>query len=688
MKRISELLLLMLILGLTNCTTSRPIYASLGEHDYNGRRKVHNPRYQNKLNALGTGAMIGATASGAYLGYHSNLIQYNSADHQVNTDRVANAVVGGLVGFGVLALSNYLIEKHEIISLLNNQAEFEAWTQDFNRHYSLLQSDGLSSGLLIDHRFESRFIIKAFQDARDFFDSFPNSPYKDRIFNQSIDVAERNELLMLIGLCRNCKEVEKAQWAFYDQSSTLEELLEAKKKFPNLDYESDRKGAELIAEFSDAQLYYRSFPNSNYKKEVFVNALKTPLTGNEARQIAKILGEQVELQVADLKGTQPLQRKSYLDVLVDLYEPKNLPDLNSIFRRYDWVEYTGRETHFLQLAWEIGLRYASNGNQFLNEFGKISNDQEYAFHDVGTSRLQTFAIQQLNRIAAKQITIRQDIVKEPNSSGDFEEWRSSFFYDALYVNETGERKFLYHGRVQNASKFDLPVKLLFSADFVAQIDAEIFNLRMSQIMKFFNISEQERETTLGQASQSYTIPMLKAGESVPFAVLFDLGKGSVKQGINIIGLQAYYESQLKNIQVVPRILNQSVTTGQLQKQMFWLDLIDKEMPATKIKELFNYDYDPSNYTITLPTSDDYKEEYGDDCGCVAISDKQKKDFFGSATYYVLKMKNGHEWEYTYLKNGKIEIMDGFLGIGRTWVDSKVELLNEVMEQCYSAICRD
>lgn len=156
-------IVILLLSGLCSCTTYQPIQQQLSETDYNSRRKVFYPELERKLNPVGYGLLATGAAAGAYLAYDMQPVRFNGDADNSNTLNTVNGAVGALTGFGIVAITNYLISKQGKRKPLSSQKDRETWVKRYNKHYKLVRQEGTMLHI-IDSRVENNFQGKTVAD--------------------------------------------------------------------------------------------------------------------------------------------------------------------------------------------------------------------------------------------------------------------------------------------------------------------------------------------------------------------------------------------------------------------------------------------------------------------------------------------------------------------------------------------
>lgn len=265
---------LFFIISFWGCTTLKPDSSQVSEQDINKRVEIENPHYYQKLNGVGYGSMVAATAAGAYAGYQTKAMKYNDGTEQKTLD-LGNALIGAAVGFTLSYYANRLLGWGKTKPASSN----EEWLKKANKNYVLLNSDQSSTTMRAIHSSaESMFKLENLSDAQDFARAFRNSPHTSSIIDQAVNstkLSRSNYAAMAEIFSRN-SGVIKLKKEYIRYSSTVAELFEGVEKFPNIIAEKDfqARSSNLITNIADYKEYKARFKGLEYDDKIFSNIYK------------------------------------------------------------------------------------------------------------------------------------------------------------------------------------------------------------------------------------------------------------------------------------------------------------------------------------------------------------------------------------------------------------------------------
>lgn len=265
---------LFFIISFWGCTTLKPDSSQVSEQDINKRVEIENPHYYQKLNGVGYGSMVAATAAGAYAGYQTKAMKYNDGTEQKTLD-VGNALIGAAVGFTLSYYANRLLGWGKTKPASSN----EEWLKKANKNYVLLNSDQSSTTMRAIHSsVESMFKLENLNDAQDFARAFRNSPHTSSIIDQAVNstkLSRSNYAAMAEIFSRNSGAI-KLKKEYIRYSSTVAELFEGVEKFPNIIAEKDfqARSSNLITNIADYKEYKARFKGLEYDDKIFSNIYK------------------------------------------------------------------------------------------------------------------------------------------------------------------------------------------------------------------------------------------------------------------------------------------------------------------------------------------------------------------------------------------------------------------------------
>lgn len=569
----------------TSCTSLHPTYYNVSKEDYNTRVKVSDPGYHKKINGVGVGAILATTAGGAYLGYQNELIAVSDANHSVKSDKYINAAIGGLVGFGVSSLANYLIAgQGKRVSFKGTKDDMNRWVSKYDNNYTGLR---ITNGdiIMIADAADEDYTVDNWSDIEDFYSVFDDSQYKTDVFDQGVEVLDRRYMPDLIDKFPSCKYVPDAKFVYYDLSENLEQLFEAERRFPNRKYEVEEKAVKLTRSYSDARKFFDKYPSSKFNKYVYINSLASSYTKNEAKAIKKKLGSTYYLTQNDLKKKKDRHFQNYSRALIATENPTSLQTAFNLFNDYKWLNYNNRTDDVLGLIWKIAYDDYKDGDQLIRDLTNISNDKRYSFLGINNAKFPSFIRKKLQSELQKNVEVVEESVTDSRTYGHFDDYGG--LYDALFVTEEGEIQYLYYGYLKNDSKFSLPIKYAASAKVISETEGGFFGWNFMTMKEVKDV-----------LSGSYIIPNLKSGDTTPFAMLFKL-KGITGAGINFI-VSAKTKDVIGDFQGSIKIFEGKINDDQINRQKAAMTVAEEGFKTTsKLYDgiLFREEYDPLTYTL-------------------------------------------------------------------------------------------
>lgn len=681
MRKLIFIVLAFMIL-LSGCTTAKPIYNSLSDEDYNQRVRVTGAAYRKRVNPIGITFSIAGAVGGAYAANELGIIKTNTEDGIEVPNEIANYAIGGIVGFGLINTLNYLIGGQGKRKSINDYSGgMDRWAYKFNKDAVVIESKG-NSGKLIPYWADEDYEIKEFNDTKEFYDVFPSSDRQDDIFKESIREIKRSEIPELIALDPRNFQVGRAKRAYQDRSSDMGELSLSIGKYGVLGNRIEFESVEMVHSAGDALVHYELFGDNDKGDELFMRAMESPVPSNIMSKFDRFFGNYYRAMPSDGRNTRVVQRRNFMQFMRNRRSISSLSSLSSLYEPYSRLSYPEKSVDFANAAWEITDEKYADGNKMLNALATYFTSSRVRSLGIQANQTNKAVVDKLRSIILSDIRLFNHTITDPASNGDYDTWKSSYFYDAPYISESGERKFLLRAQVRNTSKFTLPVKFVVEADLIKEYKVEIANFDLSWL-----ISKSERTSRIGYRSIDYYVPDLKPRETRDVAILFDFGKGQLRDGYNFI-LQATSDVYLGGLRQEPSLLEEKVSRRQLNLQRFWLDITSLDLPRAKINTLFGGEYDPEDYVIDLSGygPEYYKEQYGRNCGCNFEEVDVDKEFWTNDRHYFIVLRNGHEYEYSKNSDGEFTIHDGFLGFGRSAYDTFLEMVKSIEDDCLFFTC--
>ena len=160
-KLINLILGIVLLLSATGCYVQKPT-GYVSEPDYNKRVTVAQAGMVKRSTPIGVTFKIGIIGAGAYGGYASQLIKYQSGTEQKSVDW-ANTALGAMAGVGVNTLIDLISGKGKEKPVY----EINKWIRKANKDYIFLNGSNNKFSLMHPSA-ERNFSVQTIQDVYDF----------------------------------------------------------------------------------------------------------------------------------------------------------------------------------------------------------------------------------------------------------------------------------------------------------------------------------------------------------------------------------------------------------------------------------------------------------------------------------------------------------------------------------------
>ncbi len=405
----------------SSCVVSKPDSSSITAPDYNSRVQVGGAHYKHRASLLGIGAVAAGTAAGGYLGYRQEWTVRQDGEIR-QPIHALNIGLGALAGFAVTNLSLHLMGKNKE----TESRDALKWLKKANPGYVLYQKSSETHFIAIPGNADGNYSVRSFDDTQGFFRCFPNSPRKEEIFEKSLGVIQRPELPALIALYPNGRHVAAAKLRYYELSPTIEALLEAQQRFPEVAFPLEQQAAERCKTLTDVEIFRGKFGTESRYNDYIFEKLYPSLGFADLLRLLDYFPNAASVIPAktlairkcpDLPSLERLKNKWYPEFKTEMQDKgaalalENAVDFPSKLDRYAWLFpespwlHTSGDTLYLG-HWKNGM---PNGNGLRKSGGKT---YEYGF----------FAVGKLHGDYGKQI------------------------YDATQTYEGGFRHGQYHGK--------------------------------------------------------------------------------------------------------------------------------------------------------------------------------------------------------------------------------------------------
>ncbi|MBR3026518.1 MAG: hypothetical protein IKH58_00100 [Bacteroidales bacterium] len=571
----------LMLLHVSSCTTLKPMADSVSDPDYNRRIKVTNPRYKKKPNAIGYTIGIGLPIVGAAGGYMSDLVKTQDSDGIRKESKIGGAGFGLLVGTGLSYLASKIGGYHKNVRADN----YDRWADKAGGNYVCLRNDG-STVTFIDKLAEKDFEVRNINDVADFANAFPNSYYAENVFSQGLKKLGRNDLPQLITLLPNCAGVSDAKERYIKESNSFDELSAALKKYP-IGTEVQKMYLDLIEDANNAITFKQMYPATQYGKEAVKNAFRTINDVSDIKHLKDVYGNQFNLNKQDLSTASDAVKKNYFNSLFILAPNQNVNTFDQINSNYSWLTYEGKENDVLDKYWDYCNKPSASGKEVLAALGRVAGKVGLRGETV-----KSFVEKKVAETMQDQLKVIS--VNTANStSSEFERWKNAVYTAGVIVDDSSF-KVLVYGEVKNNSKFDVPVGVSMSGELyrITKLENSLLGGLVSGLASLAGVSPETRELITALNVHGFTIPILPAGETYPYAIMLDFGgtqldEATKRGGVNLGDLiKTSSDVQLANVNVHAAFNTEKVSEEQIKKQNEWLLMAQNGLPEANFKDLF------------------------------------------------------------------------------------------------------
>lgn len=336
-----------------SCTTYSPRLRSATSGDYNQRVIIQKPEFKRTINPKGIAVTATSTAAGAYAGYNVDIIKFNGENHQTQTNKPLNAVVGGLIGYGLASAGNYLLAKQGQTVSLSKGGGVDEWIKKHNKKYIYLYGNEQSLTLIHENA-EQNYSVKNFQDCKDFAKAFPLSVQTDKVVDNALAVLPRSELPDLLKTFPQTSRGKEVAIKYIQLSQSTMEAVEASNLYPNHSPLAEEKAFQLIKSVNDATLFFNRFKQSTYAARIETTILPLVQNISEAQQFLKFfpssqykreLQRNIAPKVASMKDLEAFvvlfPDKAFLPDAITALRPKlSRIELSMLIVRYPTESFT------------------------------------------------------------------------------------------------------------------------------------------------------------------------------------------------------------------------------------------------------------------------------------------------------------------------------------------------------------
>ena len=642
------ILLFVYTLLISSCMTLRPDTTGVSNPDYNGRQHVSSPHYVKRPNAFAYIGTLATTAGGVYGMYKLGPVTTQNAEGTQKVD-AANIALGALTGFAIGTALQYAAGKNKRVAV----EDPKHWLEKADKKLTVYQYNS-NSITTIPLANEHKYSIQNLDDLKGYYRTFPYGALKSSLYTQSVNIVKRAELPEVVSMETDKTLIDKAKYAYFDRSQSVDQLIEANARYHNFSFPLETNGIRLTTSYSDAKKMFKLVPGIRDKKGLYISSLSSPYQESEAVDMLQQIGkDNFLLTETDAKNTSNEIQKNILTNIFYVSKPKEFDYAVKIFKKYNFLQFDNKSDFILDYFWKNIYDKYTNGNKILSEFNKAYSYWGLQSLQVSKNDLESFIRKTLILEGQKNIHLVQN-GNISTKNDNIEAWKKSIYWDALLIHSSGELKYLEYGLIENQSKFDLPVVVNASADLLNTTTADFWNL--------FQI--REHTAYLGSKSGQFIIPRIKAGGFQAYAILFDFGVQKHATGGNLLGAQIIDEAKLYNRRVELKYIPSEFTSEDIKRQNFWLDILKTGFKQAKTWDPTNwkggFEYLPENYDMNFQKF-------------IAQWRQNYVDSYGQQTDNSIKIKGDCTVSHTNNDYLTVDILDGGDAFFGAKVDTKTYL---------------
>lgn len=266
---------LSILFMLSGCVVNKAKYASKSTVNANNAViSINGATLKKGKSILGISAQIISAGVGGYLGYKYLPVVLGYKNDVPNLSAAGAAAVGAVAGYGINNSVNYLMGERKAAAV--GSTNYEKWAKKFdpwNRYAKV--SSGQYELVFVKKQEEKDFIIKNYEDAFYFSKAFPDSKYINEKIGQSLEAVPWNQYMNLASLFPKKEYALKILTAYFEQSTSASDLIEAINRFPVFKTEAEPFLFRLIQSKNDVKYFLNAYPNSQFSNQVFAKILNT-----------------------------------------------------------------------------------------------------------------------------------------------------------------------------------------------------------------------------------------------------------------------------------------------------------------------------------------------------------------------------------------------------------------------------
>ena len=578
-RNLLHIALILSVIYLTGCSVYKADSLSVTSSDYNQRKEVAGTHYDKVLTPIGVTSIAASTAGGAYLGYQSNLIKYNSGTEQV-TSKIGNAVIGAAVGFG----SSYLVNRLFGWGKRIDNVDANEWVKKANRNYILVNKS--NNITVIPKTADKDFKIKNLTDANQFSSIFNKSKYTDDVFKTGVDNCQRFELPVLINFFPNTQSLSLAKNKYITTSPSYSEIVKATQLYPDLKNDYEREFLNLITNCNNAVNFNSRFPNTTNGLNAYLNAYKEDNQSKLSFENLNKTFDKVNCTIDYLKNANKNIQKNYLYSKYLLEGTREPEDIYTVYLKYLPLKFEGKDEEFVKMYFKIADENMTDGDEILWRLRLLNNKNRYPELNVSSTTIENIVNNKLREEASKNVIVVSPYIKS-NSSAEWENWLRAD-YTAGLVKEKGALYLLY-GKVTNSSKYSLPIEIYGSGDLSYTLKGETGLAGLAQkALDFFGGGDAKFSMkNIGSQSNTFYIPSLPARSTGSYALVLNFSDNFSRFGINseLLG-KSSITANLENVQTSYSYSNHHLTDYEKNLQLATQYFAENGLPDVNLTDMW------------------------------------------------------------------------------------------------------
>jgi hypothetical protein len=357
----------------------------------------------------------------------------------------------------------------------------------------------------------------------------------------------------------------------------------------------------LITNADEAIKFNQIYPNSNNKHAAVANAFRSSSNSIEqVRKLQSLYGKDYDLNADDLKQAPSDIKRNYYQAQVNLLPQKTKTSISDLNKKYAWLTYKGKDQDLLDQWWPLCMAGATKGSKVISDMGQLARNTYAANAGIDGNRIKEFTQAKINDIIVEQVK-PASVNQTMSGSDEFERWLKAA-YTAGMVREEDHFKVLIYGDIKNNSIFDVPVEVNMAGLLYQKMHIEATGMLGGILGGAVSLLEalggsvtvderlNNQKTLLSTISTTngFTIPMLEAGKSAPYAILLEIkeinGESTNRMGVNLADIiKGTQEIVLENLKVITTLdTRTAISKEQMDTQAEWLALAKNGLPSAGV----------------------------------------------------------------------------------------------------------